>query len=81
VCAAQVDVGDLSARVVAVEDGWAGLSGEPLVTPGDHDHEQVNQFSALVGQDVLVPRSLVVGPALEHSVLDEVVQPLGQDLA
>jgi hypothetical protein len=81
VCAVQVDVADLAARVVAVEDGWAGLSGEPLVAPGDHDHEHVEELGAFVGQDVFVPWSVVVGAALEHFVLDEVVEPLGQDLA
>jgi hypothetical protein len=44
---------------VAVEDWWHGLSGEPFVSPGDHGHEQVNQFSALVGQNALVSRSSV----------------------
>jgi hypothetical protein len=79
--AAQFDAADLSACVVAVQDWWAGLASKPLVPPRDHHHEQVDEFSALVGQDVLVSRSSVVGPAFEDTVLDEVVESLGQDLA
>jgi len=79
--AAQVDTADLTARVVAVEHWRAGLAREPFVSPAGHDHQQVDQFSALLRQDVLVARSPVVGTAVEHALVDEVVQSLGQDLA
>nr|WP_322762621.1 hypothetical protein [Frankia sp. Cr2] len=44
-------------------------------------HQQVDEFGALLGQDVLESWSPVVAPAFEHSMFDGVVQPLGQDLA
>jgi hypothetical protein len=79
--AAQVDTADLAARVMAVEHWRAGLACEPFVPPAGHDHEQVDQLGTLLRQAVFMPRSPVVGPALEHALVDEVVQPLGQDLA
>ena len=79
--AAQVDTADLTACVVAVEHRRAGLAGQPLIAPAGHDHEQVDQFGAFLRQVVLVPRSLVGGTAVENALVDEVVQPLGQDLA
>src|SRR5688500_14625024 len=72
---------DLAARVMAVQHRRPGFSRKPLVAPADHDHEQVKELGALVGQDVLEPRSTVVGPTLAHAALDEVVQPFGEDLA
>src|ERR1035438_1862435 len=36
--------------------------GEPLVGPADHHHQHVDELGALVGQDVLMARSPVVGP-------------------
>ncbi|HWG02350.1 MAG TPA: hypothetical protein VG164_10970 [Trebonia sp.] len=61
-CASQVDAADLAAGVVPVADRRPGLAGEPLVAPADHHHhhQQVDEFGAFAGEDVLVPRPLVV---------------------
>jgi hypothetical protein len=80
-CTAQVDTADLAACVVAVEHRRAGLPREPPVAPADHDHQEVDELGALLGQDVLEPGPPVVGAALEHPLFDEMIQPLGQDLA
>jgi len=51
------------------------------LSAADHHHQHVDEFGALVGQDVFVSGPAVVGPAFEHTVVDEVVEPLGQDLS
>ena len=79
--AAQVDVANLAAGVVAVEDRRACLPGEPLVRPAHHHHQHVDELSAFVGEDVLVARSAVVGATLKDFLSDKVGEPLGQDLA
>jgi hypothetical protein len=78
--APQVDRADLPAGVVAVEHRRPGRPGQPLVAPARHDHEQVDELDALLGEDVLVARPLVVRPAFDHTFVDEVVEPLGEDL-
>lgn len=42
--AAKLHVTDPAAGMVAVEDGRAGLASKPLVTPGDHHHEKVDEL-------------------------------------
>ena len=46
--AAKVDPADLAARVVPVEHRRAGLTGEPLVAPGDHDHDRSTSSAPFV---------------------------------
>src|SRR6266540_1060286 len=52
--AAQLDVADLAAGVVAVQDGRPGFPGGPAVAPAHHHQEQVAQLLALRGEQVLV---------------------------
>lgn len=79
--AAEICCADLSACPMAVEHRGACGSGEPSVSPPDHDDEKVDKLNALCGQVVLVSRSSVVGAAFEHAVIDEVAEALGQHLA
>jgi hypothetical protein len=39
-----------------------------LPSPAGHDHEQVDQLGAFLRQVVLVPRSRVVGTAVENAL-------------
>ena len=43
--AAQVDLADLAARVVPVQDGRAGLARRPPVAPPHHHQQQVAQLN------------------------------------
>jgi hypothetical protein len=81
VLATQVDAADLAASVVAVEHRGAGLAGQPPVAPADHDREQVDELGPLGRQVVLVARPSVVRAALQHPLVDEVVEALSEHLA
>jgi hypothetical protein len=79
--AAKVDPGHLSTSMVPVQDRWAGLAREPAITPSDHHHQHVDELRASVGEVVLETRTGIVLTALENTVLDEVIEPLGEYLA
>ncbi len=78
--AARVDVTDLPASMVAVQDGRPGLAGEPAVTPPRHHHEHLDEVGTLGGELILVAGASVVGQPLEHTLFDEMVEPLGEYL-
>ena len=63
-----------------------GLDGRaagrrPLVTPLPHGHNHVPEIAALAGEPVLRARRMLgVSRPLEDSAVDQVVQPLGEDV-
>ena len=75
------DRDDMAAR------GMPGLDGRParrrpLVAPLPHGRDHVPEIAALAGEPVLRPRRVLgVSHPLEDPAVDEVVQPLGQDVA
>lgn len=81
VLASQLGVADVAAGPMAVQHGWAGLTGEPSVAPSGHHDQDVDELGTFLGQVIFVPRSGVIGSALEHAGVDEVVEALGQDFA
>jgi hypothetical protein len=50
--AAQLDMTELAAGVVPVQHRRPGLSGQPLVSPGHHHHEHLEELQPLGGQEV-----------------------------
>jgi hypothetical protein len=66
-----------------VEDDWrALLAGCPAVAPGRDCEEDVAEFPALVREEVVVADGLVgVWAAFDDAVVEEVVEPLGEDLS
>ena len=80
--AVRLDVRDLPAGAMAIEDRRPRVPGGPAVAPRDHRHEHVDELQALRREHVLVARgALGVGALLEHPLVDEVAQPLGEHLA
>jgi hypothetical protein len=74
------DLADVAAGFVREHDrGAAG--GLPLVAPLAHGGEDQPQILALLGQGVVVAdRVLLIRVALEDTVLNQVVEPVGEDV-
>ena len=54
----------------------------PSVAPLPHGSHDVPQIPALLGEAVLrAGRMVLVGHSVEHTVVDQTVQPLGEDVA
>ena len=72
----------MAAGGVAQHDRRARLAGEPPVAPGDHGRQDGVEVAALVGEDVLVAVGLLlVADPRQHALLDEALEPLGEDVA
>ena len=74
-------VGDVAARFVHHFEGRA-LGRRPCVAPFTHRREHAPEVAALVGEPVLgARRVLLVGDPFQHTAIDEVIEPVVQDVA
>src|SRR2546423_11422374 len=71
----------LSTLPVTYEHRRPALAGAPLVAPGDEDQQRLHELLALLGEQVLVARRmLLVEPALDRSLAHQCRQPVRQKL-
>ena len=72
---------DVAARGMPGLDGRAA-GRRPLIAPLPHGRDHVPEIAALAGEPVFRARRMIgVSHPLEDSAVDEVIQPLGEDVA
>ena len=65
--------------VVAQGDRRAATVVEPLVSPGEHGREDREEVAPHVGEQVLIPRRVVLVEPLGHDPrVDQLAEPVGQ---
>jgi hypothetical protein len=75
-------VGPVAAGGVVEDDGGAVATDRPAVAPGGDGEEDVAELPAFVREEVVVADGLVgVWAAFDDAVVEEMVEPLGEDLA
>ena len=80
--AAHCRLGVVLAPLVVQAQWWSILVGGPAVAPGDEGHDGRDEVGTFFGQYVIVANGMVlVGTPGEHAVLDQRVEPFGEQLA
>ena len=75
-------VRDLAAAVAVDHEPWTAVLGVVAIAPPEQPHQGGPQVEALLREPVLEALGpLLVAVALEHTLVDEAREPVGQDVA